>query len=99
MRKNSLQALEEERYKLSKRESLIYEYLRANPSNSYTDRQIMRTLQLTEPNQVRPRITSLIEKKMIFESGNTKCQFTGKTVRLIKLNNDTNRGQMDLFGG
>ncbi len=97
MHKNSLKTYGEERYNLNARSSKIYEFLRSTPHNSNTDRQIMERLGFNEPNQVRPRITELIKKGLVFECGSTKCPVTNKTVRLIKIRNQCTENQMDLF--
>jgi SOS-response transcriptional repressor LexA len=47
-----------------------------------TDREIMQTLQETDPNNVRPEITRLKQDGLIIEVGKSKCPFTRKTVRL-----------------
>jgi predicted HTH transcriptional regulator len=49
-----------------------------------TDRDCMRILGFTEMNQVRPRITALIERGVLEECGNVKCPETKKTVRLCR---------------
>jgi len=95
MHKNSLKTYDEERYRLNDRASKIFELLRANPGSSYTDRQIMTRLGFSEPNQVRPRITELIERELVTECGSVKCDVTGKTVRLVKLYTNTN--QLEMF--
>lgn len=46
-----------------------------------TDRQCMHILGFTELNQVRPRITELLDGGYLREIANTKCKETGKTVR------------------
>jgi len=92
---NSKKALYEERSRLSERESQIYEMLRVTPNDSRTDRQIMVRLGFSEPNQVRPRITELINKGLLMECGQTTCLETRKTVRLVKLYSDNN--QMEMF--
>lgn len=94
---NSKQALYEERKSLSDRASKIYEYVRGQSSNSFTDRQIMTNLGFTEPNQVRPRITELVERGLLYESGSAKCDVTDKTVRLVKIVSDVNKQQMEMF--
>lgn len=34
---------------------------------------------------IQPRITYLLNKKMLKEVGNTKCSFSGRTVRICKI--------------
>ncbi len=81
---NSIRTYYEEKPKLNKRAKLIYEYLLDLPPNCcHTDREIMMALGYSEPNQVRPRITELVKMGMLHEVGKTKCDITGKNVRLV----------------
>jgi len=50
-----------------------------------TDRQVKDYLRLPDMNYVRPRITELIQGGFVYESGRTKCNITGKTVRIVNL--------------
>lgn len=50
-----------------------------------TDREIMQTLQETDPNNVRPEITRLKQDGLVIEVGKSKCPVTGKTVRLATI--------------
>jgi hypothetical protein len=49
----------------------------------------MVELRFTETNQVRPRITELVKRKLLHEVGRKKCDTTGKTVRLVSILNPT----------
>ena len=82
MHNNSLLSFTEEIPKLSKRESVIHQFF-LETSGTYTDREVMTNLNFTETNQVRPRITELIKRKLLREVGYTKCKTTGKKVRLV----------------
>jgi predicted transcriptional regulator len=82
MHGNSLKAYCEENIKLSKRESVILDWM-FDKSGSFTDREIQIKMGFAERNQVQPRITELIKKNLLFEVGKTKCKLTGKTVRLV----------------
>ena len=46
-----------------------------------TDREIMRSLGFDEPNQVRPRITKLIETGWLYEAEKVVCEVTLHKVR------------------
>jgi predicted DNA-binding transcriptional regulator len=85
MHKNSLTAYAETFAALSKREQLIYSFLVYQPK-PMTDRQIMRALDFTEPNNVRPRITSLVNDwKIVEEVGQVKCKETNILVRVVRV--------------
>jgi hypothetical protein len=49
-----------------------------------TDRQIRRELNLADMNDVRPRITELIQGGYLYESGTAVCSVTGRSVRTVK---------------
>jgi hypothetical protein len=50
-----------------------------------TDRRIKTYLMLDDMNQVRPRVTELIKKGHIKETGSELCAYTKKTVRTLDL--------------
>lgn len=82
MHQNSLTAYRCELDSLSARSRRIWEMLLDGVA--LTDRQVMRRLEFTDPNAVRPRITELIEEGWLREVGNVPDDITGKTVRLVK---------------
>lgn len=86
MHLNSLQTWTEEIPRLSKRENVIHQFF-LESAGVYTDREVMEQLKFTETNQVRPRITELIKRKLLFEVGHKKCATTGKKVRLVSVLN------------
>ncbi len=49
-----------------------------------TDREVMRRMGFTDPNQVRPRTTELVEGGLLEECGTTIDKETGKPVRLCR---------------
>lgn len=55
------------------------------PNESFTDRQVKNRLGFEDMNQVRPRISGLVDKGILIECGHVKCGVTGKPVRLTKL--------------
>ena len=71
------------REKLSKRKTLILDAVVS--AGAGTDRQIMERVMLSEPNMVRPSITTLVQNGMLAEIGTTRCHVTGKKVRLVDL--------------
>jgi hypothetical protein len=81
MHKNSLKAYGS--LKLQPRELAVL--------NSYmgwgaaTDRQINMIHSNVTGLSVQPRITYLLKKKLLMESGTTKCHITGRTVRLCEI--------------
>jgi hypothetical protein len=86
---NSIQAYHGERLTLSKRASDVLWFVREN--GACTDREVMVGMGFTEPNSVRPRITELLEEGLLVDAGNTKCRFTGKTVRRVDIHRPQQR--------
>ena len=86
---NSLQAYHEgvTSRKFSQREQMVIAGLRAITEG--TDRQVLMHLGLTDMNQVRPRITNLIDLGVIEHFADTRCTVTGKTVRVVRLKDTT----------
>jgi len=80
---NSLTAYREEGERLSGRKALIYELL-SETNTALTDREVMKRLGYSDPNAVRPRITELIKKGFLEESGVIVCAFTKKRVRMVR---------------
>jgi hypothetical protein len=65
---------------LAKREALVLSaYLLAG---AMTDRDCARRLGFTELNSVRPQVTRLCDAGWLWEASSTKCEVTGKTVRI-----------------
>ncbi len=63
---------------------LIYSVYRQN-DRLLTDRQVKQILGAEDMNEVRPRISELIEMKLLSQQGNTICPVTGKKVRICQL--------------
>ena len=80
---NSIKTYYETLTKLNKREKIIYNFFCENCDLMFTDRQVQQKLGFAERNMVQPRVTELIAKGLLIEAGRTKCQTTGKTVRLV----------------
>lgn len=90
--RNSKEALKEERKsgRLAARQRDILQYLECyafSDVTAKTDRDIMSGLNLTEPNQVRPRITELIARGYAKEAGSVIDCLTGRWVRLVHITN------------
>lgn len=49
-----------------------------------TDRHVMELLGFTDPNMVRPRVTDLVDMKVLEECGEVQDSVTKKTVRLCR---------------
>jgi len=64
---------------------LIYLVYRQNRS-PLTDRQVKGKLDLDDMNNVRPRITELIDDRLLRDVGSTRDEKTGRTVRLVTVN-------------
>ena len=80
---NSIAAFYQEQTKLSRRAADVLWFIREH--GACTDREVMNGLGFSEPNAVRPRITELLEAGLLVDVGNTRCHFTGKTVRKVDI--------------
>lgn len=78
--------------KLNRRAAAILHEIRENGKG--TDREIMRRMGFTDPNAVRPRITELVDAKLLEEVGETTCPITRKTVRVVDV---PRKPQRELF--
>ena len=63
------------------REGAILHFLRTHGPS--TDREVMRGLELPEPNCVRPRISELVTEGRALEVGTRICPVTGRPVRVV----------------
>lgn len=86
MHENSTAAYSEELPRISKRAIRILGFLMIM-GNEYTDRQVQRLLGFENRSDVQPRISELKEAGLVVETGKTKCDVTGKTVRLVRYAN------------
>ncbi len=82
MHANSLKAFSEARATLGTRCLSILKVITESAA-PMTDREVMAAMGQSDPNYVRPRITELKLKRLVFEVGETKDEVTGKTVRLV----------------
>jgi predicted HTH transcriptional regulator len=83
MHQNSLSAYRSEETKLSRRAEAILAWIVLNGPR--TDREVMQGMGFGEPNQVRPRITELIEAGKLMEVCSRRDTATGKTVRVVDI--------------
>lgn len=81
--KNSIKTYHEERPRLSLRCGNILSVMMDGVER--TDRQIKDLLGLPDMNNVRPRITELLDQDFLIETGVKKCEVTQKSVRLVKV--------------
>ena len=81
---NSIKALTEETLagRINMRSKMI---LSALGDKIMTDRAIMIALDFFDANTVRPRITEMIDKKILIHYDNVLCPVTKKNVRRVKL--------------
>ena len=93
---NSLLAFDEERAKLNDRCQRILRVIEKYPNS--TDRDILAELGQTDPNYVRPRITELIRRGLVVETGATICAVSGRKCRTIGLPKFEHEGQLKMFG-
>lgn len=80
---NSIDAYHAEESKLSKRAEAILEWVTAH--GPHTDRGVMQGMRFPDMNNVRPRITELLEARKLMEVGDVICPVTGKRVRRVDI--------------
>ncbi len=87
MHQHSLLAFWENGPRLSKREKAIVALLESDSMQHLgrTDRMIMSALGFTDPNSVRPRISTLIDRGILEPCGECKDSVSGQTVRRVRL--------------
>lgn len=83
MHEHSLAAYRHEAKRISLRAVAVYLYVKRFGRS--TDREVMKGMGFTDPNKVRPRITELIEAKLLVEVGEKRDPETKKTVRIVDL--------------
>ncbi len=69
---------------LPDRQSVVIRAFSAG-SDALTDRDVAARVGAKDMNQVRPRITELLEVGVLVATGRAKCPATGKTVRTCRL--------------
>lgn len=85
MHPNSLEAYHEEQVPtFQTREAKILELFKS-VRVPMTDRCVMRHLGFSDPNNVRPRITELIDQGYLQETGRIVDSASGKKVRLVAI--------------
>lgn len=62
------------------REALVLSVYKSK-GTPLTDREVMEALEMHDPNMVRPRITRLIAKGILKETGSRQCPSTNRLVR------------------
>ena len=80
---------------LQPREKFVLTAYQIEPTAPLTDRQVKEILHLTDMNECRPRITSLVDRGILVECGRMQDYLTHKWVRLTKLFNGEH--QLRLF--
>ena len=93
---NSLLAWEEAKDLLNERCQRILRVIERYPDS--TDRDVMQELEWNDMNMVRPRITELIKKGMLRETGSMQCAVTGRRCRTLGKPQFDHPEQMKLFG-
>jgi len=94
---NSITAYKEDSTQLSKRAQEVLDFLVRNYPSCFTDRQIQQELGYAERGQVQPRCSDLVRLGLAQEmSFKSKCELTGKHVRLLRKMPEDNRQQMQL---
>jgi hypothetical protein len=86
MHSNSLAAYSQECEKLDERKKAILDVV-FGIGEALTDREICMLLGFSDMNSVRPRITELVQAGRLIELKKIKDATTGKSVRIVSLNN------------
>ncbi len=94
MHTNSLTAYDHLSAHLNKRERIVLAVYAKHHPTPLSDKYVMQLLEETDPNRVRPRVTDLIGKKLLRETGKKRCEHTGCVCRHSGLN--VRQGQMEL---
>ena len=76
------------------RERLILDAL--SQMGSATHRQLQQFLDFTDLGMCQPRCSDLVRKGAIEECGRVRCEFTGNTVRLLRLRTAEHRDQLEM---
>jgi hypothetical protein len=87
MHDNSLAAHRKERPKLSTRAERIYSWVGGHGLS--TDRDVLRGLNYSDMNQVRPRITELVDANLLEEVDKVRCPITHHSVRRVRVRTTT----------
>ena len=93
---NSLLAFDEERKTLNVRCERILRVIQKYPN--LTDRSILIELGWSEMNMVRPRITEMIQRGLVLETGSMKCAITDRKCRTLAIPSFEHEGQLRMFG-
>lgn len=72
--------------RLAGRAAAVLTWIKAN--GPATDREVMRGLGFTDMNAVRPRISELIDARLLVECGEKRCAQTRQVVRLVRFNGE-----------
>lgn len=86
VRRTSREARDATLPKLAKRAEQVLAWIWVH--GPATDRQVMQGLGFTDMNAVRPRISELIDARLVVECGEVRCGVTRQRVRLVKLNGE-----------
>lgn len=93
---NSLLAFDEARKSLNDRCQKILRVIEKFPDS--TDRDILHELGWSDMNMVRPRITEMVQKGLVVETGSMTCGITGRKCRTLGKPTFEHKGQLKMFG-
>lgn len=92
---NSKEAYDEIRNKVTDRQRSIIKVVERYPNSS--DRDVLNELGWHDMNMVRPRITELVQRGLLVESGARLCAITDRKCRTLKLPAFEHKGQLKMF--
>lgn len=92
---NSREAFDEIRDKVTDRQKHIIRVVEKYPNS--TDRDVLNELGWHDMNMVRPRITELVQRGLLVESGAMLCGITNRKCRTLKLPAFEHEGQLKMF--
>jgi len=98
MHDNSLATYAELKADLNKRARDVLDFFefRASKRDGFTDREVQHLMGFEERNDVQPRISELVDKKLLKEVGKRPCKKTGRPVRACVWNPNPNDDQKEL---
>ena len=81
---------------LSNREEIVLKVYSDHYPTPISDKYVLQLLEETDPNRVRPRVTGLLKKGRLVETGKVMCPHTNQMGRHCRLNIKAD-GQLEMF--
>lgn len=91
---NSINAYHQDAKPISQRAQRVAAFCEMKFPQEFTDRELAEEMGFSHRSEIQPRITELVAKEILRESGKTKCMITGKTVRKVQYNGTLTQGTL-----